>query len=85
MKNDTVGNPNYANVDEYKMLSFDDRVTHGLRMDRSFFNHNPIFDLATMQSGDIKDMRKANINLCYKQLRRINSWSLKKRINLMFP
>ena len=45
MKNDTVDNPNYANIDEYKMLSFDDRVTHGLRMDRSFFNHNPIFDL----------------------------------------
>ena len=86
MKNDSVDNPNYANIDEYNpMLSFDDRVTHGLRMDRSFFNHNPIFDLATMQSGDIKDMRKANINLCYKQLRRINSWSLKKRINLMFP
>ena len=83
MKNDTVGNPNYANVDEYKMLSFDDRVTHGLRMDRSFSNHNPIFDLATIQYSDIRDMRKTNVNLCYRPLRRINSWSLKKRINSM--
>ena len=83
MKNDTVGNPNYANVDEYKMLSFDDRVTHGLRMDRSFFNHNQISDLITMQSSDIRDMRKTNVSLCYRPLRRINSWSLKKRINSM--
>ena len=83
MKNDTISNPSYANVDEYKMLSFDDRVTHGLKMDRSFSNHDPIHDLISMQSGDIRNIRKASVDMCYRPLRRINSWSLKKRVNSM--
>ena len=63
MKNDTISNPSYANVDEYKMLSFDDRVTHGLRMDRSFSNHGLIDDLISMQSSDIRDIRKASVDM----------------------
>ena len=81
MKNDTISNPSYANVDEYKMLSFDDRVTHGLRMDRSFSNHDLIDDLISMQSSDIKDIHKASVDMCYRPIRRMNSWSLKKRVN----
>ena len=81
MKNDTISNPSYANVDEYKMLSFDDRVTHGLRMDQSFSNHDLIDDLISMQSSDIRDIQKASVDMCYRPIRRMNSWSLKKMVN----
>ena len=56
MKNDITNNLNYADVDEYKMLSLDDRITHGLRMDRSLFNHNLLGDLMNMQNGDMKNI-----------------------------
>ena len=81
MKNDITNNLNYADVDEYKMLSLDDRITHGLRMDRSLFNHNLFGDLMNMQNGGMKNMRKTSMGMNYRVMRKINNWYVKKQVN----
>ena len=46
--------------------------THGLRMDRSLFNHK-FGDLMDMQNGDMQNMRKTSMGMNYRVMRKINN------------